>query len=125
MNKKEVELFAKTYAQIEAFHDEIASLSKKSPTDAVNIFKLKLINKILETANSILKNKYLPFEDFELFNEADLPNNSDVAMILSQYLTCMEALRVLHITRYNDAWWWLIDGKRSDIRTLPLKKQKG
>lgn len=125
MEKREAELFDKTYAQMEALHTEIASLSKKSPTDGVNKFKLKLINKVLEKANAGLKGKYKPFEDFEVFEEDDLPTNSDVTMILSQYLGCMEELRSANIQLYGGCWYWNIRGDRSDIRTSPPKKLKG
>jgi len=124
MKRKEVELFDKTYAQMEALYTEIASLSKKSPTDGVNKFKLKFINKVLGEANNLLKEKYKPFEDFEVFEEDDLPTNSDVIMILSQYLGCMEELHHANILRYGGDWWWVIDGERSDIRTSCPKKLK-
>lgn len=90
MKKKEEELFNKTYGQLESLHSEISLLSKKSPVDAVNKFKLKLINSVLESANQLLSEKNKPFKDFTVFNEDDLPNNSDVVMILSQYISCIE-----------------------------------
>lgn len=93
MKKIDVELCNKVYAQLKALHNEISLLSRKSPTDAVNIFKLKLTNSILEAANKLLGEKNKPFDQFIVFNEDDLPNNSDVAVVLSQYLGCMEKLR--------------------------------
>ncbi len=89
MKKKEEELLNKTYGQLKSFHSEISLLSKKSPVDAVNIFKLKLINSVLGSANQLLSEKNKPFKDFTVFNEDDLPNNSDVVMILSQYISCI------------------------------------
>jgi oligoendopeptidase F len=93
MKKIDVELCNKVYVQLKALHNEITLLSRKSPTDAVNKFKLKLINTILEAANKLLGEKYKPFDQFTVFNEDDLPNNGDVAVVLSQYLGCMEKLR--------------------------------
>ena len=90
MKINEEELFDKTYGQLESLHSEISLLSKKSPVDAVNKFKLKLINNVLESANQILGEKNRPFNDFTVFNEDDLPNNSDVVMILSQYISCIK-----------------------------------
>ncbi len=123
MKKAEIELFAKIYAQLESLHDEISLLSKKSPTDGLNKFKLKFINTVLESANKLLGQKK-PFEGFTVFDEDELPNNSDVTLILSQYLSCMEALRLLNITRYGGSWYWEINGKKSDIRTFSPKKIK-
>jgi len=90
MKKSEKELLNKTYGQLKSLHNEISLLSKKSPVDTVNKFKLKLINSVLESANQLLGEKDKPFKDFTVFNEDDLPNNSDVVMILSQYISCIE-----------------------------------
>ncbi len=124
MKKSDVELFNKIYAQLEGLHTEISLLSKKSPTDAVNIFKLKLTNSVLEAANKFLVEKNKPFDHFIVFSEDDLPNNSDVAMVLSQYIGCMEKLRESNIRRYGSSWYWEIDGQRSEIVTFPPNKIK-
>lgn len=123
MKETEVELFNKTYAQLESLHDEISLLSKKSPTDGVNKFKLKLINNVLESANKLLGQKK-PFEDFTVFDEDQLPNNSDATLILSQYLSCMEEARLPNIERFIGSWYWKIDGRRSEITTFSPKKIK-
>ena len=92
MKKKDVERFEKVTGQLKMVYKEITSLSKKSPNDGVNKFKLRLVNKLLEAANSLLDNKDKPFDDFFVFEEDTLPSNSDVAFILAQYLNCMENL---------------------------------
>lgn len=122
MKKDEIEYFSKTYAQLEALHNEISLLSKKSPSDGVNKFKLKLVNIVLTTTNEILGQKNKPFEDFSVFDEDDLPNNGDVNMLLSQYLSCMEELRVSNIQHFIDRWYWTIDGARSKIITFSPRK---
>jgi len=123
MTKGEVEQFNKTYVQLETLHNEVTLLSKKSPVDGVNKFKLKLINGILESANTILGQRK-PFEDFAVFDENELPNNSDVTLILSQYLSCMEVIRAANILYYGGWWYWKVDGKRSETRTFPSKNLK-
>lgn len=124
MKREDIDLFEKLYAQMEALHTEISALSKKSPNDGVNKFKLKFINKILEQVNNLLKEKYKPFDDFEIFEEDDVPTTSDVTMILSQYLNCMEKLRSDNIMFKYGNWYWLIDEKQSSIKTSPPKKLK-
>ena len=115
MNTEQVETFLKLQPQLKSAYDEIALLSKKKPTDSLNKFKLKFINSILSRANEILEDKYKPFpEDFTLFNEDDMPNNSDVVFILSHYLTALEKLRCDNIKKENDFphnWFWLVDNK--------------
>ena len=121
MNKQQVETFLKLQPQLKSAYDEIALLSKKKPTDSLNSFKLKFINSILSRANEILEDKYKPFpNDFTLFNEDDMPNNSDVVFILSHYLTALEKLRCDNIEKekqfpYN--WFWIIGGKISKQET--------
>ena len=96
--KINIEDFKKILNQLEGLHEEIATLSKKSYTDALNSFKLKMVNQVLKRANSLLGNDYKPFDDFEEFEEDDLPSNSDVTLVISQYINCMESLREENIS---------------------------
>ncbi len=120
MNKQEVEIFLKLQPQLKSAYDEISLLSKKKPTDPLNKFKLKFINSILSRANNILREEYKPFpDDFDLFDEDDMPNNSDVVFILSHYLTSLEKLRCDNIG-YNNSnfkWYWIIDEKIAEQKT--------
>jgi len=121
MNTKQIETYLKLQPQLKSAYDEISLLSKKKPTDSVNKFKLKFINSILSRANDILGEKYKPFPDeFNLFDEDDMPNNSDAVFILSHYLTSLEKLRCDYIEQENDfphKWYWLINGKMSNQET--------
>lgn len=118
-NKDEIDVFEKLYSQIEGLHQEIGTLSKKSPSDAINPFKLKMINKVLIRANSMLQNKYKPFEDFDSFEDDDIPTNSDATLILSQYYECMEKMRSDNINEYG---YWIISGSKSEHKTARPKK---
>jgi hypothetical protein len=121
MKQEEVDLFEKVQSQLEGLHSEIGALSKKSQNDALNKFKLKFVNQILVEANKILGKNYKPFSDFELFNEDEIPSNSDATMIISQYLGCMEQLRTDNITskqeyngnKYLVRWYWTKIGKQT------------
>jgi len=121
MNKEQVETFLKLQPQLKSAYNEISLLSKKKPTDSLNTFKLKFINSILSRANEILEDKYKPFpEDFTLFDEEDMPNNSDVVFILSHYLTALEKLRCDNIEKeesFSHNWFWIIDDKISNQET--------
>jgi hypothetical protein len=121
MTKEQVDTFEKLQAQLGGLHTEITALSKKSQNDALNKFKLKFINQILADANKLLGEKYKPFGDFDLFDENEMPTNSDAAMMLNQYLNCFEKLRADNIRReekFPQHWYWLIDGELSTIRTV-------
>lgn len=124
MTEKEVNKFEKIQGQIEGLYKEIGILSKKSPNDAINKFKLKFINQILVETNLLLIDDYKPLEGFEVFEEDDLPSNSDVTMIFEQYLNCLEKLRADNIIQDYGTWYWVIDEEQSNLRTSTPKKLK-
>lgn len=118
MTEEQVEVFLKLQPQLKSAYEEIRLLSGKKPTDSLNTFKLKFINSILERANEILGDKYRPFPgEFDVFSEADMPNNGDVVFMLSHYLTSLEKLRCDNISYSSGDWYWIVDGKRSKKQT--------
>ena len=93
MEKKDVERFEKLHIQIKDMYSELSILSKKSPDGAINKFKLNFINQLIEEANQLLGKRYMPFSDFQRFQEDDMPFNSDVVLIISQYIKCLEKFK--------------------------------
>jgi hypothetical protein len=132
MNSVEINQFEKIQGQLEGLLSEVTVLSKKSPNDGVNKFKLKFINEIISNGNEVLGKGYKPLDSFEQFDEDDLPSNSDVTFILSQYLNCFEKLRADNIYReqqydgnkYFYEWYWTQGKNKSKIKTAPPKKIK-
>ena len=114
MNSSDVDRFEKLAGQVLGLYEEMSILSKKSPNDAVNKFKLKFINHQLSESNELLAERYRPFEDFEIFSEDEVPQNSDVVFILSQYLQCMEKLRGDYVVVRNGTWYWRVQGGDDD-----------
>ena len=104
MNRTDVEVFEKVTTQLTSLHEEMSSLAKKSPDDAINAFKLKFVNDILLKCNKFLDQRYRPFPEFEELASDDMPSNSAVTFILSQYLACAEELRADNI--YNEYGKW-------------------
>ncbi len=118
MDNDQIENFIKLQSQLESSYKEISLLSKKKPNDALNKFKLKFINNILTQANKVLGERYKPFDNFDKFDEEDIPSNSDAVFIMAQYLDCFEKLRCDNIARDSiGQYYWKIDDKISDIRT--------
>jgi hypothetical protein len=98
------------------FKEPIPRYAKKSPNDSLNKFKLNLINKVLETANAVLGEKYRPFSDFEQFDPDDVPTTSDVTMVLSQYMEEAERFRSDNVTEDEIAsWCYVVNGKATGI----------
>lgn len=126
MTREEIQIFDKVATQLDSFYQETTVLVKKDPKAEMNTFKLKLINKVLVKANEILGDTK-PFEDFTEFELDEIPNNGDVAMILGQYICCLEELRKDNVHMYSGYWYWTIDGEElsNEIRTyMPLKYRK-
>ena len=125
-NRGDIDKFEKLEAQLKGLHEEIELLSKKKPDDGINVFKLKLVNSIVEKTNELLGKEYKPFPDFKIFDLESVPTNSDVVMILAQYLNCMEKLRSDNIEEDDyGQWTWSIRGEITDIQTAPPKKLQG
>ncbi|WP_373032928.1 hypothetical protein [Sulfurovum sp.] len=124
MNKVEIDIFEKLSGQLISVYEEISLLSKKSPNDAVNKFKLKFLNKLISDSNKFLSDKYKPFDDFNIFNEDDIPQNSDVVFILSQYIQCFEKLRSDNVIVMHGNWYWDTDDEIK-VRTVRPQKLKG
>jgi hypothetical protein len=125
MNVKDIETFEKNQLRLAGTYHEVKALSNKRPDDAINLFKLQLINQMLVEANTILKEKSIPFKDFRKFNEIDLPTNSDVVFVLSGYLSAFEKVRLENITEESyGEWYWKANGEVTDIRTAPPQNLK-
>lgn len=133
MNRDNVDTFEKLFGQLLSIYEEVSLLSKKNPNDAVNKFKLKFVNKLLSQSNDYLDKVYRPFDDFSNFDEDDMPQNSDIVFILSQYLQCFEKLRSDNVIIKNGAWYWQVKGNATDkvdengmllLRTVKPKKLK-
>ena len=113
--REDIEQLEKTIGQLAAIHREMSLLSKKSPNDAVNKFKLKRINRALEVANSVLGNRYTPVEGFERFEEDDAPSNSDVVLVLAQYSEEVERYRRDNVVRHDYKHVYVLNGKPSKV----------
>jgi len=115
MKKEDVNQFITTFNQMRTLYDEIFSLAQKKPNDSINKFKLNLINRVLSNSNHLLQDAFKPFPDFNLFDESEMPSNSDVKIMLSQYLDSMERFRSKNIKKsFNQDWVWIIDNDKDD-----------
>ena len=124
MKTTDIHSFEKIHMQMQALHEEIGALSRKSPNDALNKFKLKLINGLIQEANALLRREYKPLDGFEVLSDDDIPTNSDVTMVVAQYLNCLEKLRADNIQRKpsSASWYWIVNNSLSDVQTAPPRK---
>jgi hypothetical protein len=123
MTRDDVDIFEKTKGQIDSLYEEVSILARKSPNDAVNAFKLRFVNTLLEQCNKLFGQKYTPFGDFQTFDMDSIPTNSDITFILSQYIECGEKLRADNISFDEfDGWYWKISDTRTRLKTAAPKK---
>ena len=110
----QIDQLERLIVQLNGLKEEVALLSKKSPTDGLNKFKLSLVNQVLEAANQFLQGTYKPFDSFEVFNVDDAPSNSDVVMIITQYLEQLERYRSDNVVHTGmGEYAYVVGGKAS------------
>lgn len=90
---------ANTYENLNPFlqnmYQEFKDLSKKNPDAIVSKAKIKIANRLLEKIQNIFEGK--KYADLlDLLDEDDLPQASDVALILSQYQSAMAKFKNEH-----------------------------
>lgn len=111
MNIDDVDQFERVRSQITELHKEMTVLAKSKPDNPINRFKLALVNEKLQHANNFLVGSFKPIDGFELFDESDLPSNSDVVLVTAQYLAALEGWRSAQVvydeTRFD--WYWNTD----------------
>lgn len=119
-SEEDIDALEKLIGQLKAFHSEIGQLAKKSPNDGLSKFKIQLVNATLELANSTLGEKYRPFEGFIVFDADDLPSNSDVTMVVAQYLEEAERYRSDNVAiATGGRYVYLIGGEKSRRYSAP------
>ncbi len=125
MKRSDVDELEKLMGQLKSIHAEVSALAKKSPNDAVNTFKIKFINTSVSNCNKFLGETYKPFDDFDVFDIDDVPSNSDVTFIISQFLEALEKYRADNIRCYMGSWTFKLEDSKEEIRTaMPNKLQK-
>ena len=81
-----------TMPLLQSMYGEFKELSKKKPEAAVSKNKIQIVNRLLESVRQVLEEEdAITFLD--LLDDDDLPQNSDVTLILSQYVAAMETFK--------------------------------
>jgi hypothetical protein len=92
---------------LKAMYGEFKDLSKKKPDSAVSKGKIKIVNRLLEKVKVVLSNEEsVVFLD--LLDEDDIPQASDVTLIISQYVAAMDAFREKHYGWDGSTFDWFV-----------------
>lgn len=87
----------------------------------VSKFKVELANSVLEVAKKVLGTS-APALNFEKFNADDLPTNSDLSFVVSQFVECAEKVKAQNIQRmHNGTWYWQVNKSMSNIVAVAPK----
>jgi len=126
LRRTQVDELEKLIGQMDSLHSELTTLAKKSPNDAVNNFKLRFVNTSLNNCNKLFGKKYRPFDDFDQFDTDDVPSNSDLTFVISQYIQALEKFRADNLRRDSIGnWIYDIEDSEDHIRTtIPAKLRK-
>ncbi len=106
--KEKVNIFETTSPLFNSLYKEIQDLSKKKPDGTLNESKIKLINRLLKDIKDFLtdekENKYL-----DILSDENLPQYSDVVLILSLYSAALQKFRSKYYGRdgidYEYKWF--------------------
>jgi len=121
MTQEEIDKLERLIGQVSGIHAELSALSKKSPNDAVNKFKLGLINAVIHDTNTFLGSDR-PAGGFSHFEPDDVPSNSDVTFVVSLYMEALEKIRSDNIEEGILGKWHYRGKAGAGIRTAPPSK---
>lgn len=77
---------------LEAMFAEFKELSKKKPEGPISSQKIKVVNRLLESCREVLETED-SINFLDVIDEDDVPQNSDVVLMLSQYVAAMSTFK--------------------------------
>lgn len=89
---------------LRAMQTEFQELSRKKPEAAISKGKVAVVNRLLESCRSVLADEK-SLRLLDLLQSDDLPQNSDVSLMLSQYVAAMKEFRESH---YSGSMGWVV-----------------
>ena len=93
ISREKADLYGVVMPLLRAMYKEFTELSKKNPRDALSKNKIRMVNRVLGSCGKILDSEP-SMEYLDLIEEEDATlQNSDVIIILSQYVAAMEQFR--------------------------------
>ena len=92
---------------LKAMYEDFKAFSKKKPDGAVGKNKILVTNRLLQQCRTVLESEP-SLELLDLLDEDNVPQNSDVILMLSQYVAAMEQFKgtyyVYHDAMLGHAW---------------------
>lgn len=104
--EKNIEDYSLLKDMLYAQRQEFDILSKKKSDGQLNKMKIKMVNRVLEPLNELLKNES-SHKFLDVLNEDEMPTNSDVVLIISQYEKALQNFKNKYFLidkRYRNKW---------------------
>jgi hypothetical protein len=76
-----------------SMYTEFKELSKKKPEAVISKSKIKIVNRLLAKMREVLAEED-SIDFLDVLDEDDVPQTSDVTLILSQYLAAMKGFKL-------------------------------
>lgn len=90
---------------LQAMYSEFKEFSKKKPEEVVSKAKIKVVNRLLTRCQSVLGAE-ASIDYLDLPDEDDVPQNSDVVLMLSQYVAAMNQFHSTYYKWDGTEWRW-------------------
>ena len=103
--EEQVKKYTMIFPMLESMRDEMKVLSSKKQDGVLNSLKVKMLNRVIGTARELLVSEPT-LEYLEELDEDMLPQNSDVVLILCQYIEALSQLRSKNQVYVNYNWVW-------------------
>ncbi|MCC0178061.1 hypothetical protein I4641_13835 [Waterburya agarophytonicola K14] len=104
------ECYETTMPLLKSMYHQFEELTKKKQEAAVSKRKIAIVNRLLDKVRLVLDDED-SIEFLDLLDENEIPQNSDVTLILSQYVAAMAAFRKTYYKRdsSDNEYKWLIE----------------
>jgi len=93
---------------LEAMFREFQDLAKKKQDGVLNKRKVEIVNRLLKDVINLLEGE--PSRTYlDMLDEADLPQNSDVVLVLRQFVAAMQGFHSKYwLYTAGESWHWTV-----------------
>lgn len=98
--EKDIEDYELLKSMLYSQKKEFDLLSKKKSDEQLNPMKIKMANRVLEPLKELFKHEN-SHNFLDILNDDELPTNSDVVLIISQYESAIHDFRSRYYKNYN------------------------
>lgn len=108
---EKVNTYEITLPLLESMYVEFKEISKKKPDSTISKSKIAIVNRLLNKIRFVL-NDQESIDFLDLLIEDDMPQASDVTLMLSQYLAAMRTYKEKYYGWDGSDHTWFIDDNK-------------